>query len=481
MRIAANGSHAIDATVQRWFMIRIFRHYIPVSLLVIGLLEFALMIVSIYLALMLRWADTSDIGATITTNLPQALTFAAVFSCVMLSVGLYQKENMRAFGTVLSRLVFSFGFGFVVLALTYFVVPGLAIWRSAVGIGMAFSFVGIVAFRWLYLRITDSDGLKRRILVLGVGARAARIDELERCNRSVGFRCVGFVPLSDRSVKIDERRDMWGNLRLADLADEQDIEEIVVALDDRRAGMPVDALLDCKLAGIAVTEYSTFWERETGRVDLDALHPSWMIFSDGFVGGGLQAIAKRGFDLLASLAILVWTLPLLMVTAIAVRLESPGAVLYRQERVGLNGKPFMLNKFRSMRADAEKDGVPKWAAVNDSRVTMVGRLIRKSRIDEIPQVLNIFKGEMSLIGPRPERPFFVDRLRDAIPYYFERHRVKPGISGWAQLNYPYGASDEDALQKFQFDLYYVKNYSLFLDLLVLIQTVRVVLWPVGAR
>jgi len=282
-------------------------------------------------------------------------------------------------------------------------------------------------------------------------------------------------------VKIDERRDMWGNLRLADLADEQDIEEIVVALDDRRAGMPVDALLDCKLAGIAVTEYSTFWERETGRVDLDALHPSWMIFSDGFVGGGLQAIAKRGFDLLASLAILVWTLPLLMVTAIAVRLESPGAVLYRQERVGLNGKPFMLNKFRSMRADAEKDGVPKWAAVNDSRVTMVGRLIRKSRIDEIPQVLNIFKGEMSLIGPRPERPFFVDRLRDAIPYYFERHRVKPGISGWAQLNYPYGASDEDALQKFQFDLYYVKNYSLFLDLLVLIQTVRVVLWPVGAR
>jgi len=462
-------------------MIRIFRHYIPASLLVIGLLEFVLMIVSIYLALMLRWADTSDVRATITTNLPQALTFAAVFSVVMLAVGLYQKENMRQFGTVLSRLVFSFGFGFVVLALTYFVIPGLAIWRSAVGIGMAFSFVGIVAFRWLYLRISEVDGLKRRILVLGVGARAARIDDLERSNPSVGYRCVGFVPLSDHSARIDERRDIWGNLRLADLADEQDIEEIVVALDDRRAGMPVDALLDCKLAGTAVTEYSTFWERETGRVDLDALHPSWMIFSDGFVGGGLQAITERGFDLLASLAILVWTFPLLVMTAIAVRLESTGPILYRQERVGLNGKPFMLTKFRSMRVDAEKDGVPKWATVNDSRVTFVGRLIRKSRIDEIPQVLNIFKGEMSLIGPRPERPFFVDRLRQVIPYYFERHRVKPGISGWAQLNYPYGASDEDALQKFQFDLYYVKNYSLFLDLLVLIQTVRVVLWPVGVR
>ena len=289
------------------------------------------------------------------------------------------------------------------------------------------------------------------------------------------------MPLSDESVQIDENRDIWGNLRLADLAKEQEVEEIVVALDNRRRGMPVNALLDCKLAGIAVTEYSTFWERETGRVDLDALHPSWLIFSDGFVGGLMQTISKRGLDLLASLAILVWTFPLLIVTAIAVRVESRGPILYLQERVGLLGKPFNVMKFRSMSTDAEKDGVPKWAAVNDSRVTTVGRIIRKSRIDEIPQVLNVFNGEMSLIGPRPERPFFVDKLREVIPHYAERHRVKPGISGWAQLNYPYGASDEDAVQKFQFDLYYVKNYSLFLDLLVLVQTVRVVLWPVGVR
>ena len=439
------------------------------------------MIVSIYLALLLRWADASDIAATITANLPQALTFAAVFSFFMFAVGLYQKEHLRDLGTVLSRLVFSFVFGFAALALIYFIVPDLAIWRSAVGIGMALSFAGIVTFRWLYLRFAEVDGLKRRILVLGVGAMAARIDELERNDRSVGYRCIGFVPLSDQAVQIDESRDIWGNLRLAELALEQDVEEIVVALDNRRRGMPVDALLDCKLAGIAVTEYSTFWERETGRVDLDALHPSWLIFSDGFVGGWLQAISKRGLDLLASLAILVWTFPLLIVTAIAVRAESRGPILYRQERVGLLGKSFMVMKFRSMRTDAEKDGVPKWAAVNDSRVTLVGRVIRKSRIDEIPQVLNVLKGEMSLIGPRPERPFFVDKLRQVIPHYAERHRVKPGISGWAQLNYPYGASDEDAVQKFQFDLYYVKNYSLFLDLLVLVQTVRVVLWPVGVR
>lgn len=439
------------------------------------------MIVSIYLALLLRWADASDLAATITSHLPSTLTFAAVFLFFMFAVGLYQTECLRDMGTVMSRLVFSFVFGFAALALIYFVVPDLAIWRSAVGIGMALSFTGIVAFRWLYLKFADVEELKRRILVLGVGAMAARIDELERNDRSVGFRCVGFVPLSDDSVQIDESRDIWGNLRLADLAAEQDVEEIVVAVDNRRRGMPVNALLDCKLAGITVTEYSTFWERETGRVDLDALHPSWLIFSDGFVGGWLQEISKRGLDLLASLAILVWTFPLLIVTALAVRLESRGPILYLQERVGLLGNSFMVMKFRSMRTDAEKDGVPKWAAVNDSRVTMVGRIIRKSRIDEIPQVLNVFKGEMSLIGPRPERPFFVDRLCQVIPHYAERHRVKPGISGWAQLNYPYGASDEDAVQKFQFDLYYVKNYSLFLDLLVLVQTVRVVLWPVGVR
>jgi sugar transferase (PEP-CTERM system associated) len=462
-------------------MIRIFRHYVPVSLLFIGLLEFVLMMVAIYLALLLRWADASDLAGTISQYLPRTLTFAAVFSFLMFAVGLYQKEQLRDLGTVLSRLVFSFVFGFAALALIYFIVPNLAIWRSAVGIGIGLSFAGIVAFRWLYLKIADVDGLKRRILVLGVGSMAARIDALERNDRSVGFKCVGFVPLSDESVQIDENRDIWGNLRLADLAKEQDVEEIVVALDNRRRGMPVNALLDCKLAGMTVTEYSTFWERETGRVDLDALHPSWMIFSDGFVGGWLQAIFKRGFDLLASLTILVWTFPLLILTAIAVRLESPGSILYRQERVGLLGNSFMVMKFRSMRNDAEKDGVPKWAAVNDSRVTTVGRIIRKSRIDEIPQVLNVFKGEMSLIGPRPERPFFVDKLGEIIPYYAERHRVKPGISGWAQLNYPYGASDEDAVQKFQYDLYYVKNYSLFLDLLVLVQTVRVVLWPVGVR
>jgi sugar transferase (PEP-CTERM system associated) len=245
--------------------------------------------------------------------------------------------------------------------------------------------------------------------------------------------------------------------------------------------MPVKALLDCKLEGVLVSDYSTFWESETGKVDLDALHPSWLIFSDGFVGGWMQSMFKRAFDIFASAVLLAVSLPVIVLTALVIRLTSPGPVFYRQERVGLNGKPFMLLKFRSMRVDAERDGVPRWAAVNDNRVTPVGAFIRNTRIDEIPQIFNVLKGEMSFIGPRPERPFFVEELRHAIPYYFERHRVKPGISGWAQLNYPYGASVEDAKQKFQYDLYYIKNYSLFLDFIVLVQTARVILWPQGVR
>ena len=195
----------------------------------------------------------------------------------------------------------------------------------------------------------------------------------------------------------------------------------------------------------------------------------------------MQAMAKRIFDVVASGTLLLFSLPIMVFAALAIKMESRGPIFYRQERVGLNGETFMLLKFRSMRTDAEKDGVPRWADLNDSRVTRVGSFIRQTRIDEIPQIFNVLKGEMSFIGPRPERPFFVDELRQVIPYYFERHRVKPGISGWAQLNYPYGASVEDAKEKFQYDLYYIKNYSLFLDLIVLVQTARVVLWPDGVR
>ncbi|MBV8652069.1 MAG: TIGR03013 family PEP-CTERM/XrtA system glycosyltransferase, partial [Alphaproteobacteria bacterium] len=269
------------------------------------------------------------------------------------------------------------------------------------------------------------------------------------------------------------------NQSVAQLADEKFVDEIVIASRDRR-GLPIDDLLDCKLKGINITEYLTFWERETGQIDLEALQPSWLFFSDGFRMDWLPILLKRLFDVVMSLIFVVLTLPVILVTALAIRLEGPGPIFYVQERVGLYGRRFKLMKFRSMSVNAESDG-PRWAANNDQRITRIGAMIRKTRIDEIPQILNVLRGDMSFIGPRPERPFFVETLTKEIPYYSERHRVKPGISGWAQINYPYGASVEDAREKLTYDLYYVKNRSLFLDFVILLQTARVVLWPEGVR
>jgi sugar transferase (PEP-CTERM system associated) len=258
--------------------------------------------------------------------------------------------------------------------------------------------------------------------------------------------------------------------------------EVVLALEERRNALPLKDLLRIKTTGVHVNEISTFFERETGRVDLASVNPSWLIFSDGFSSSRmLSSIAKRLFDITASLILLTLTLPLIALTAIAVKLESRGPAFYRQRRVGLYNTGFDIVKLRSMRQDAEVAGQAVWAEKDDPRITRVGRIIRKLRIDELPQAWSVLKGEMSFVGPRPERPQFVDELEQQLPYYAERHMVKPGITGWAQINYPYGASIEDSRQKLEYDLYYAKNYSPFLDLLILLQTIRVVLFPEGAR
>jgi sugar transferase (PEP-CTERM system associated) len=268
---------------------------------------------------------------------------------------------------------------------------------------------------------------------------------------------------------------------LATLATKLGASEIVVAITERR-GFPTAPLLECRLRGFVVTNFLNFWERETRQVMLDMLDPSWMIYSDGFqLAGALNAALKRTFDVFASLLILITTSPLLVLGAVAIRLDSPGPVFYKQERVGRNGKVFNIFKLRTMRSDAEKAGVPQWAGKSDPRVTRVGGFLRLTRIDEIPQIFNVFRGDMSFVGPRPERPFFVESLAREIPYYRERLRMRPGITGWAQINYPYGASIEDAKAKLSYDLYYIKNYSIFFDLIIAIGTVQVVLWNKGAR
>jgi sugar transferase (PEP-CTERM system associated) len=268
----------------------------------------------------------------------------------------------------------------------------------------------------------------------------------------------------------------WAALR------RQGIWGIVVARDPADTPtVPVNALLDCKLRGVPVFDEAGFCEQHLGRIDLDGVHADWLLFADGFASGRASNVAKRAFDICVSLALLLLTLPLMLLIAALVRIDSVGPVLYRQQRTGLHGRPFTLLKFRSMTMDAEQGGNPRWAIQQDPRITRVGSFIRPMRIDELPQLINVLRGEMSMIGPRPERPHFVEQLARIIPFYNERSYVKPGITGWAQVNYPYGASVEDARQKLSYDLYYVKNRSLLLDVLILIATIRVILFREGAR
>jgi sugar transferase (PEP-CTERM system associated) len=270
--------------------------------------------------------------------------------------------------------------------------------------------------------------------------------------------------------------------RLDLLAQREGVDEIVVALTERRGGaMPMRELLDCKLHGVRVSDVATYFEQNLGQIRIESASAGWLIFGEGFNQGFLRTLIKRVFDIVSALILLVLTLPLMLVTALLVKLESPGPVFYSQERVGLNGRVFKVVKFRSMRNDAEKDGVPRWATAGDSRVTRIGRILRKVRIDELPQLFCVLKGDMSMVGPRPERPYFVEQLVQDIPFYAVRHSVKPGVTGWAQVSYHYGASKEDTVEKLQYDLYYVKNHSLFLDVVVLFETIGVVLTGSGAH
>jgi sugar transferase (PEP-CTERM system associated) len=296
---------------------------------------------------------------------------------------------------------------------------------------------------------------------------------------------VGFVPTicDEPSAVSTERRIELRNSSLLEYAWAHEVYEIVVAMDDSSADFPFEALLECRQAGIAVTDLTEFMERETGQVRIDLVHPNWMVFSDGFARNSLHAQVERLVDILASLALLALTWPFMLLTVVAIKIEEglSAPVLYRQVRVGERGQPFRLFKFRSMRVDAERDGRARWAAANDDRVTRVGRVIRKLRIDELPQIINVLNGEMSLVGPRPERPEFVSQLNTKIPLYRERHTIKPGITGWAQLCYPYGSNEKDAAEKLQYDLFYVKNRNLLFYLAILVQTVEVILWGKGAR
>jgi len=371
--------------------------------------------------------------------------------------------------------------GTMFLTIIFFLVPPLALWRSNLLYAMVIALALLVAVRALLGRTLGGERFKRRIVVLGAGTRAAHIRDLAD-QPGVNFVVAGFVSMGEATPCVGDAapRDTIENL--AQHVIDGRATEVVLALEERRNALPLKDLLRVKTTGVIVSDISSFLERETGRIDLNSVNPSWLIFSDGFASGRMvSSFFKRAFDIVVSLVLLALTLPVILVTAILIKLESKGPAFYRQRRVGLYNQSFDILKLRSMRQDAEVGGTAVWAAEQDPRITRIGRFIRKVRIDELPQTWTVLKGEMSFVGPRPERPQFVEQLEQQLPFYAERHMVKPGITGWAQINYPYGASIEDARHKLEYDLYYAKNYSPFLDLLIMLQTLRVVLWPAGAR
>ncbi|WP_239292045.1 TIGR03013 family XrtA/PEP-CTERM system glycosyltransferase, partial [Candidatus Nitrotoga sp. 1052] len=325
--------------------------------------------------------------------------------------------------------------------------------------------------------------LESRIIFIGCGTLAKECSDLAMHNISYHkYNIVGFVQLpGETSCTLPSTVLPTGN-SLISLTNKYNANEVIVAVNNRRGeSFPIQELLVCKLNGIKVTDAASFFEREACQIRVDSLQPSWLVFGGGFDQSFLRSFIKRIFDLFASTIILIVSLPVMLITALCIYVEDRTPIFYQQERVGMDGHTFMVLKFRSMRNDAEKGMNPQWAAANDTRTTKVGRIIRKLRIDELPQILNVFKGEMSFVGPRPERPFFVNQLCDEIPYYNVRHSIKPGITGLAQVRYQYGASVKDSIQKLQYDLYYVKNNSLFLDVLILIDTFQVVILGKGSR
>lgn len=442
---------------------------------------------AVFLYLLVSYISADNLSGSIypdgflSTQLPVSIAFVGIIIAMNFALGLYDYRHFSHFRDLLLRASVVLVVAALAVTVLLSLSPDIETWRAEILIGFPAVFVAMITTRWAFLQISRASYLKRRILVVGVGDRAERIESLERAARGNRFVCSGFIDVGDQDAKVSQELIVGHLNSMVDWVRSNEIDEIVVAPDDRRGRLPLPSLIDCRLSGTPVIDHQRFWERETKRVDLAALKPDWFVYSEGFANGNLQRWAKRAFDLALSAFMLVLLSPVLIVTAAAIYLEDGGAALYRQERVGFRGRRFTLLKMRSMRIDAERDGVPKWADQNDNRVTLVGALIRKTRIDELPQLFNVLRGDMSLVGPRPERPYFVDSLKQLIPYYELRHCVKPGVAGWAQLNYPYGASIEDAWQKLEYDLYYIKNNNVFWDFLILLQTVRVVVWPKGVR
>jgi sugar transferase (PEP-CTERM system associated) len=456
---------------------RLFKRYVSARSLTVFVAEVLLIFGSILAAARLH-GSVDDLGG----GLWKAALVAGLCQMALYYNDFYDLTLVQTDRETVVRLLQAAGAASIVLAVIYFAVPSVQLGDGVFVTSLGLFLSGVLSWRLAFNRVAGTRRLGERVLIVGTGMGARTVAGQILAQREFSYHVVGFVDDDPDAVGslVGTRRIVGTPASLSRLIDEQRIDRIIVSLADRRGRLPVDQLLQAKLSGVQVEDAMTAYERLTGKILLDDLKPSWLIFSSDFRVSHLTRLAKRLLDLAAAIPGIVLALPLMMLTAMAVRLDSVGPVLYRQERVGEGGRVFTLYKFRSMRADAE-NGVPVWAADGDQRVTRIGRIIRKTRLDEMPQLWNVIRGDMSFVGPRPERPFFVESLSVQIPFYRQRHAVKPGITGWAQVKYHYGSSIEDATEKLRYDLYYIKHLSIIFDVTILLDTVKVILFGKGAK
>ena len=460
-------------------MIRIFNHYLHRQTLLrilsdVGLIVLVMLVAFVSLA--------GSLGGILPIAGPQVASLAAGLFVINTASGFYQKSPNFTLSQAIARAALALLMALPLTYLIFSLLPDDFASRNALRLAAMVGVSAVVLRRVYVSHWSSSSRTRTRILVLGCGSAAQLV--VKTLSESDPFaEVVGYYPSpNETECTVDRSLVLPRDGSLTEVAKRLSVDEIVVALTERRSGsMPLRELLDCKIFGIGVYDVNTHFEKTLGQIRLGFSNAGWMVFGDGFNQGFARTAVKRVFDIVGASILIVLAAPLMLLAALTIKLDSRGPVLYRQERVGLGRAPFQVVKFRSMCVDAEKDGKPRWAAKHDDRVTRVGQIMRRLRIDELPQLFNVLGGSMSLVGPRPERPFFVDQLTEQVQYFAVRHSVKPGVTGWAQVRYQYGATVEDSIEKLQYDLYYVKNHTLFLDLVILLETVAVVLTGKGAR
>ena len=439
---------------------------------------------SLYVSAIITCGSISNCELLMGALAPKAVLITALAFVSLIAMGLYQFNQRFWYREAVLRVLVGLTVAFILAGAVFYAFPNFSVQRFVANVAYGYALILLLLVRYYFVRTVDTNVFRRRTLIYGAGERAASLMDLRRRSDRRGFRIVGRVMAPGDTIIGDRSNVVETNgTSIAKIARDTNAEEIVIAMDEKRGNLPVRELLDARLQGIDVIELTEFFERETGKIRVDLVNPGWLIFSPGFRVSRLRAFSSRTVDILVSAALIAVSWPVMLLAALAIKCEDgiSAPVFYRQSRVGKGGVPFEVLKFRSMTVDAEADGKAKWAEEHDSRITRVGNILRSARLDELPQVFNVLRGQMSLVGPRPERPEFVEELKKTIPYYDERHSVKPGVTGWAQVKYSYGASEEDAIEKLQYDLYYIKNQSLMLDIMIILQTVEVVLWGKGAR